>query len=109
MPAIHPRQFSQNTAPGTQSTRGPCCRPARLQITWLGYTGTTGMTAMDGLLADRFHVRPGEDAWYSERVLRMPHDYACYGPSPSAPGVGPLPASTNGFVTFGSFNNPAKY
>jgi protein O-GlcNAc transferase len=84
-------------------------RPAPLQITWLGYTGTTGMAAIDGLLADRFHVRPGEEAWYSEAILRMPHDYACYGPGAGAPSVGALPARTQGCVTFGSFNNPAKY
>ena len=84
-------------------------KPAPLQITWLGYTGTTGMAAMDGILADRFHIRPGEEAWYSETVMRMPHDYACYGASPKAPPVAPLPAKANGFVTFGSFNNPAKY
>jgi protein O-GlcNAc transferase len=84
-------------------------KPAPLQVTWLGYVGTTGMTAIDGLLADRFHVREGEEPWYSERVLRMPNDYACYGPPTIAPDVGPLPALAAGRVTFGCFNNPPKY
>lgn len=84
-------------------------RPAALQVTWLGYTGTTGLEAMDGLIADRFHVRPGEESYYSETVLRMPHDYICYGAPPRAPHVEPLPALANGFITFGCFNNPAKY
>jgi predicted O-linked N-acetylglucosamine transferase (SPINDLY family) len=84
-------------------------RPAALQVTWLGYTGTTGLDTMDGLIADRFHVRPGEESCYSETVLRMPHDYICYGAPPHAPAVDPLPALTNGRVTFGCFNNPAKY
>jgi len=84
-------------------------RPAPLQVTWLGYVGTTGMAAMDGLIADRFHVREGEEAWHSEKVLRMPHDYICYGPPPQSPAVGPLPALATGYVTFGCFNNPAKY
>jgi len=83
--------------------------PAALQVTWLGYVGTTGLAAMDGLIADRFHVREGEERWYSEAVLRMPHDYICYGPPPNAPDVGRLPALGSGRVTFGSFNNPAKY
>lgn len=83
--------------------------PAPLQITWLGYVGTTGMAAMDGLLADRFHVREGEEAWYAENVLRMPNDYVCYGPPTQAPGVNSLPALATGRVLFGCFNNPAKY
>jgi predicted O-linked N-acetylglucosamine transferase (SPINDLY family) len=64
---------------------------------------------MDGLIADRFHVRPGEEPWYSETVLRMPHDYICYGTPHAALDVTPLPALTTGRVTFGCFNNPAKY
>ncbi len=84
-------------------------RPAPYQATWLGYTGTTGMEAMDGLIADRFHVRPGEESWYSETVLRMPHDYICYGAPTGVAPVEPLPALSAGQVTFGCFNNPAKY
>ena len=84
-------------------------RPAPLQFTWLGYVGTTGLTAMDCLLADGIHVRADEEAHYSERVLRMPHDYICYGPPDDAPPVGPQPALAKRFVTFGCFNNPAKY
>ncbi|HEY2412938.1 MAG TPA: tetratricopeptide repeat protein [Pirellulaceae bacterium] len=84
-------------------------RPAALQLTWLGYVGTTGLTAMDGLIADRFHVRPGEELSYSEAVLRLPHDYICYGTPHAALHVAPLPALTTGRVTFGCFNNPAKY
>jgi len=84
-------------------------RPAALQVTWLGYVGTTGMAAIDCLLADRFHVREGEEPWYSESVLRMPHGYACYGPPADAPEVCPLPARATGHVTLGCFNNPAKY
>lgn len=84
-------------------------RSAALQVTWMGYTGTTGVAAMDCLLADRFHVLPGEEVNYSEAVLRMPHDYICYGPPPRAPEVGPLPALAAGSFTFGCFNNPAKY
>ena len=49
------------------------------------------MLAMDALLADRFHVRAGEEAWYAENVLRMPHDYICYGPPAETPEVSTLP------------------
>ncbi len=84
-------------------------RPAPLQVSWLGYVGTTGLRAMDYLLADSFHIRPGEEESYAERVLRMPHGYACYGPPDYAPEVNELPALKAGMVTFGCFNNPSKY
>jgi len=84
-------------------------RPAPLQMTWLGYPGTTGMGAMDCILADAYHIRPGEEVFYAEKVLRMPHGYACYGPPDYSPSVSELPALKNGHVTFGCFNNPAKF
>ena len=83
-------------------------RPAPIQITWLGYAGTTGMTAMDCLIADRFHVPPHLEAHYRETILRMPDSSVCFDPPGEARGVGPLPAHARGYVTFGSFNNLAK-
>lgn len=83
-------------------------RPAPLAVSWFGYVGTTGLEAMDSLIADRYHVPPGEEACYSEQILRLPNSYACYGPPADAPPVGPLPASTAGHITFGCFNTPGK-
>jgi protein O-GlcNAc transferase len=84
-------------------------RPAPLQITWLGYVGTTGCLAMDGLLADRFHERPGEEAAYIETVLRMPGSYICYEAPRDAPQVAALPALAGRHITFGCLNNPSKF
>jgi protein O-GlcNAc transferase len=84
-------------------------RPAALQLSWAGYVGTTGLAAMDGLIADRIHVPAGEEPYHCEAVLRMPHGYVSYGPPPDAPEVGPLPVAAAGHFTFGCFNNPAKY
>jgi len=84
-------------------------KPAPIQATWLGYVGTTGLSAIDYLIADRYHVRPGEESWYQETVLRLPNSYAVYGPPPYMPAVGSLPAQTNDWFTFGSLSNPAKF
>ena len=83
-------------------------KPAPLQITWIGYEGTTGLSAMDYLLADRYMIPEGRECFYREQVLRMPEGYVCYDPPQGAPPVGPLPAWERGEVTFGSFNNLAK-
>ncbi len=83
-------------------------RPAPIQITWIDSVGTTGLKAIDYLLADRHTIPPAAESTCVERVLRMPDSSVCYEPPPDAPPVGPLPALARGHVTFASFNNPAK-
>lgn len=83
-------------------------RPAPVQATWLGYFDTTGMAAMDFMIADQVCVRPDEGGRYAERVVCLPQDFVCYEPPADAPEVGPLPAMAAGVITFGSQNQLAK-
>jgi protein O-GlcNAc transferase len=83
-------------------------KPAPVQITWIGYEGTTGLGAMDYLLADSYTIPESAEQHCRERVLRLPHAYVCYEPPAAAPDPGPLPADKHGGIRFGSFNNQAK-
>lgn len=84
-------------------------KPAPVQATWIGYPNTTGLEAMDYRLTDSISDPPGQtDCWHSERLIRLPETFSCYCPPSESPAVGPLPALTNGYVTFGSFNNFRK-
>jgi len=85
-----------------------CERPAKVQISWAGYVGTTGLEAFDYLLTDSQHTPPDVEAHYCEKMLRMPADYICYEAPDYAPDPGPLPLITNGYPTFGCLNTPAK-
>ncbi len=84
-------------------------KPAPVQVTYIGYQNTTGMAAMDYRLTDAYADPPGmTDAWHTEQLVRLPRTFFCYRPDPDAPPVGALPAETNGFITFGAFNNFTK-
>lgn len=84
-------------------------KPAPIQITWLGYPNTTGLSAMDYRLTDGFADPPGmTEHLHSERLVRLPECFSCYRPPADAPEISALPARERGYVTFGSFNNQAK-
>ncbi|MBL8827403.1 MAG: tetratricopeptide repeat protein [Planctomycetaceae bacterium] len=83
-------------------------RPAPVQATWMGYPATTGMKAMDYIIADRFHIPPEHDRWFSERVMRLAEGTASHEIPAGAPEVNELPATEPGRVMLASFNNPAK-
>ena len=83
-------------------------KPAPVQATWIGYPGTTGLTAIDYLICDRFNAPHGlYEQYYSERFARLPSTGA-FEPNQDAPAVNELPALTNGYITFASFNRPSK-
>lgn len=83
-------------------------KPSPVQASWAGYVGTTGLTAMDWLIADKHHAPDGYEAYASERIVRLPQNYICYTPPETAPDVERPPCLENGYVTFGCFNNFAK-
>jgi protein O-GlcNAc transferase len=84
-------------------------KPAPVQLTWLGYAGTTGLDTIDYRITDRYFDPEGTDLGvYSEESLYLPETYWCYDALESELAVGPLPALANGVLTFGCLNAPRK-
>jgi protein O-GlcNAc transferase len=102
-------------------------KPAPVQVCWLAYPGTTGLSAIGYRITDPYLDPPGPfDDYYSEESIRLPDCFWCYDPlddmqnesgagtlgAPGTPGPGsavsPLPAAARGYVTFGCLNNFCK-
>lgn len=83
-------------------------KPAPVQASWIGYFNTSGLSAMDYFITDEYGSPAGQERFFSEKPVRLPHSRFCYRPPDYAPGVAPPPALSNGYITFGSFNNLAK-
>jgi protein O-GlcNAc transferase len=82
-------------------------KPAPLAAGWLGYSGTTGMAAIDYIIGDA-EVLPEGVEQTTEEPVRLPDAYLCFAPQAEALGVNEAPALRNGYVTFGSLNNTNK-
>lgn len=85
-------------------------RPAPVQVSWLGYPHSAGLPSIDYLLVDPY-TRPSQDNLMLEKPFLMPESWVSLGDlgfndSPIEP---TLPQQRNGFITFGTANNPYKY
>jgi predicted O-linked N-acetylglucosamine transferase (SPINDLY family) len=80
-------------------------KPAPVQIEYVGYPETSGVPAMQYRISDAYADPVGiAEAWCTEELIRLPDCFHCYRPNGHAPGVAPLPALTNGHITYTSFN-----
>lgn len=84
-------------------------KPAPVQVTYLGYPTTTGLTAIDYRITDNYVDYQGvNEPFTSEISVPLPASFFCYQPVADSPPVNDLPALQQGYVTFSSFNNFAK-
>ena len=84
-------------------------KPAPVQVTYLGYPGTTGLATMDYRLSDPFIDPFDEDLnFYSEQTIRLPRSFWCYQPAGPTPDTIPLPALKTGHLTLGCLNHFSK-
>lgn len=84
-------------------------QPAPVQITYLGYPGTTGLKAIRHRLTSALLDPPGEtEAFCSEKFLRVDGPFAVYGIPDTAPPVSALPMESTGHCRFASFASRGK-
>jgi len=85
-------------------------RPAPVQVTYLGYPNTTGLSTVNYRITDAWADPPGQtEAWHTEELVRLDQGFLCYTPPEAVPEVNSPPHRETGGVTFGSFNNMAKF
>ncbi|MSU65772.1 MAG: tetratricopeptide repeat protein [Opitutus sp.] len=84
-------------------------QPAPVQVSFAGYPADTGLETMTAHLTDPFLEPPfpGDEVG-PDAPFRLPDTFWCYAPQVVDLTVNPLPALTNGFVTFGCLNNFCK-
>lgn len=86
-----------------------CHRPAPVQVSWLGYPNTSGLSLGQYRFTDEMADPVGSgDALHSESLVRLPSPFLCYKTPLEAPGLSNPPFVRNGFITFGSFNMISK-
>ncbi len=80
-------------------------KPAPVQVTWLGYMGTTGLSAIDYIIANRWLIPPEHRRYFSETVFDVEHCAPfrfAMAPPPAKP------ARERSGIVFGCFNNCRK-
>lgn len=85
-------------------------RAAPVQVAWLGYWASTGVSEMDYILVDKISVRADETHHFSEKLWFLPDTRLCFSPPVTSHpiGVADLPALQKGYVTYASFQTLSK-
>jgi predicted O-linked N-acetylglucosamine transferase (SPINDLY family) len=83
-------------------------RPAPIQVSWLGYPNTTGLTAIDYRLTSEIQDPESDESFHTESLVRLPCGTNCFEPPDNAPDVQSPPSIATGTVTFGSLHRPQK-
>lgn len=83
-------------------------RMAPVQISYLGYPGSTGVPNIDWLIGDATVAPLANADQFSEQIAHMPHAVFCFAPEADHPQPVFGPNMLTRPLTFGSFNNVPK-
>ena len=76
-------------------------RPAPVQLAWFNMFATSGMACFDYLVGDAHVIPPDDEAFYTERVVRVPGSYLTFQVPYAVPDVVPAPCLKRGYLTLG--------
>jgi len=82
-------------------------RPAPVQISFLGYPNTTGLSRIDYFLSDAVRESPQTESFFTEQLVYLPNGACCF-EAPSALTLSEPPHVANGHITFGSTHRLEK-
>ena len=80
---------------------------APIQMTWLGFSQTTGINEIDYIICDSLSIQEDDEKWYVETPLRLQNSYYCF----SAPNEKEHPIKIkedNDNIFYGNFGNTRK-
>jgi len=83
-------------------------KPAPVQFSSFGYPCTTGLEQIDYRIADNITDPETDPDFYSEHLIKLKSGFCCFAPPCDAPDIGPLPAISSGYITFGSTHTLAR-
>ncbi len=88
--------------------RSLACKPAPIQMTYLGYPNTTGLSCIDYRVTDRFaETDESKDYRYAEKLLRLTNCFLTFKGFGDVVPV-EIKKSSDGKIIFGCFNNIQK-
>lgn len=81
---------------------------APIQISWLGYQGTTGLPQIDAVIGDESVTPQTATGEFAEKLIRLDGPWVCYTPPTIDHDVVVPPCSKGEPFTFGAFCHTAK-
>jgi len=83
-------------------------KPAPVQILYLGYPFTSGISEMDYFISDQYLDGPENAAYFVEKQLHLPEAYTAAGDYQDQVIADFPPYKENGYISFGSLIQPYK-
>lgn len=85
-------------------------RGAAIQITYLGYPNTTGLTNMDYRITDLYADNEESQKYYTEKLIKMDKSFLCFNYPKNLPDIKLKGLGENGEeISFVNFNNYTKF